>query len=131
MAFKWIKAQGIFIRGSFFNADSAFDTKEAGELKKILKEDIKKGFKKIIVDLSMCEFMDSTFIGVLVLTLKEIGEVGGELRLVRPPSLAHTVLAGTRTLELFNVLDTVEQAIRSIQYMNKVHDRLEELESAI
>ena len=105
--------------------------KEAGELKKILKEDIKKGFKKIVIDLSMCEFMDSTFIGVLVITLKEIAEVGGELRLVRPPSLAHTVLAGTRTLELFNVLDTVEQAIRSIQYMNKVHDRLQELESTI
>lgn len=28
-AFKWIKAQGISIQGSFFNADSAFDTKEA------------------------------------------------------------------------------------------------------
>lgn len=105
--------------------------KEAGELKKILKEDIKKGFKKIIIDLSMCEFMDSTFIGVLVITLKEIAEIGGELRLVRPPSLARTVLAGTRTLELFNVLDTVEQAIRSIQYMNKIHDRLQELESTI
>lgn len=28
-AFKWIKAQGLSIRGSFFNADSAFDTQEA------------------------------------------------------------------------------------------------------
>lgn len=28
-AFKWLKAQALSIRGSFFNADSAFDTKEA------------------------------------------------------------------------------------------------------
>jgi anti-anti-sigma factor len=105
--------------------------KEAGELKKILKEDINKGFKKIIIDLSMCEFLDSTFIGVLVLTLKEIAEVGGELRLVQPPSLANTVLAGTRTLELFNVLDTVEQATKSIQYMDTIHNSLEKLESTI
>jgi anti-anti-sigma factor len=105
--------------------------REAGELKKILKEDINKGFQKIIIDLSMCEFMDSTFIGVLVLILKEIAEVGGELRLVQPPSLANTVLAGTRTLELFNVLETVEQAIKSIQYMDTIHDSLEKLKRAI
>jgi anti-anti-sigma factor len=102
--------------------------REAGELKKILKEDINKGFKKIIIDLSMCEFMDSTFIGVLVLILKEIAEVGGELRLVQPPSLANTVLAGTRTLELFNILQTVEQAVKSIQYMDTIHNSLEKLE---
>ena len=102
--------------------------REAGELKKILKEDINKGFKKIIIDLSMCEFMDSTFIGVLVLILKEIAKVDGELRLVQPPSLANTILAGTRTLELFNVLQTVEQAVQSIQYMNPIHAGLEKLE---
>lgn len=28
-AFKWIKAQGLTIRGAFFNADSAFDTQES------------------------------------------------------------------------------------------------------
>ncbi len=28
-AFKWIKTQGLSIRGSFFNADSAFDTQES------------------------------------------------------------------------------------------------------
>ena len=28
-AFKWMKRQGLTIQGSYFNADSAFDTKEA------------------------------------------------------------------------------------------------------
>jgi hypothetical protein len=28
-AFKWVKKQGLSIQGSYFNADSAFDTKEA------------------------------------------------------------------------------------------------------
>jgi hypothetical protein len=28
-AFKWLKRQGLSIQGSYFNADSAFDTKEA------------------------------------------------------------------------------------------------------
>ena len=28
-AFRWIKAQGLSIQGAFFNADSAFDTREA------------------------------------------------------------------------------------------------------
>jgi anti-sigma B factor antagonist/stage II sporulation protein AA (anti-sigma F factor antagonist) len=78
----------------------------------------------------MCEFLDSTFIGVLVVILKEVAEVGGELRLVKPPSLAHTILAGTRTLELFNILDTTDQAINSIQYMDTIHDRLDKIDSA-
>ncbi|MGA8264114.1 MAG: STAS domain-containing protein [Ignavibacteriaceae bacterium] len=104
--------------------------KEAAEMKKILREDIKMGFKKIVIDLSMCEFLDSTFIGVLVVILKEVAEVGGELRLVKPPSLAHTILAGTRTLELFNILDTTDQAINSIQYMDTIHDRLDKIDSA-
>lgn len=104
--------------------------KEAAEMKKILREDIKMGFKKIVIDLSMCEFLDSTFIGVLVVILKEVAEVGGELRLVKPPSLAHTILAGTRTLELFNILDTTDQAINSIQYMDTIHYRLDKIDSA-
>ena len=31
-AFRWIKAQGLSIRGAFFNADSAFDTQESRKL---------------------------------------------------------------------------------------------------
>jgi anti-anti-sigma factor len=56
--------------------------KEAEEFKKILSRDIELGWKNIIVDLTDCEFIDSTFLGALVITLKKITGLGGNLKLV-------------------------------------------------
>jgi anti-sigma B factor antagonist/stage II sporulation protein AA (anti-sigma F factor antagonist) len=86
---------------------------EAGMLKKILNDDIEKGFKKIIIDLAQCDFIDSTFIGVLVVTLKKIAEIGGELRLIKPASFTNTILATSGTLTYFNIADTIEEGLKS------------------
>ena len=53
--------------------------KEAGHLKKNLDELIKSNQKKIIVDISQCEFIDSTFLGALVLALKSSAKIGGDV----------------------------------------------------
>ncbi len=90
--------------------------KEAGMLKYILNKDIFNGFRKIVIDLSQSEFIDSTFIGVLVITLKEIGKKSGELRIVQPMSIANTILEKTGTFDIFNVYDTLEEAIKSFGY---------------
>jgi len=50
--------------------------REASELKKQLDDLIKQNYKKIIVDISQCEFVDSTFLGVLVLSLKSSAKIG-------------------------------------------------------
>ncbi|MGA7837652.1 MAG: STAS domain-containing protein [Ignavibacteriaceae bacterium] len=90
--------------------------KEAGMLKFFLKKDIMKGFRKIVIDLSQCEFIDSTFIGVLVITLKDLAKISGELRIIQPVSLANTILAMTGTFDIFNVSDTLEQALKSFEF---------------
>ena len=41
--------------------------KEASQFKLILQTDIEKKFKMLVVDISRVEFMDSTFLGTLVL----------------------------------------------------------------
>ena len=56
--------------------------KEAEEFKLTLLHDIEEGAKKIVVDISECEFIDSTFLGALVVSLKKITSLGGDLRLV-------------------------------------------------
>ena len=89
--------------------------KEAGQLKKSLDDLIKDNQKKIIVDLSQCEFIDSTFLGVLVLSLKSSAKIGGDLRLVKPAEVVKTLMEKAGTLNVFNLYDSMDEAIRSYE----------------
>ena len=89
--------------------------KEASQLKKNLDEFIKDKNKKIIVDISRCEFIDSTFLGVLVLSLKSIAKIGGDLRLVKPDEVVKALMEKAGTLNVFNLYNTLDDAIKSIE----------------
>ncbi len=87
--------------------------KEAGELKNILTVDIENGYRKLVVDISHCEFIDSTFLGALVFTLKQISKVGGDIRIVKSERLAGPFMKKLGTLKIFNISNSVEAAIES------------------
>ena len=89
--------------------------KEASQLKKSLDELIKNNHKKIIVDISQCEFVDSTFLGVLVLSLKSSAKIGGDVRLVKPHEIVKTLMERAGTLNVFNFYDSIDEAIRSFE----------------
>lgn len=89
--------------------------KEAGQLKKNLDDLIKDNQKKIIVDLSQCEFIDSTFLGVLVLSLKASAKIGGDIRLIKPAEVVKTLMEKAGTLNVFNLYDSMDEAIRSYE----------------
>jgi len=89
--------------------------KEAGQLKKNLDELINSNQKKIIVDISQCEFIDSTFLGALVLALKSSAKIGGDVRLIKPHEIVKTLMDKAGTLNVFNLYDSVEEAIKSFE----------------
>lgn len=68
---------------------------------------------KIIVDLSYCTYVDSTFVGLIVKIYRRISEKNGQLKLVFPETKAmihfHTI-GITRMVECFN---TLNQAVKS------------------
>jgi len=68
---------------------------------------------KIIIDLSACTYVDSTFVGLIVKIYKRISEKNGQLKLVFPETKAmiyfHTI-GITRLAPCFNNLD---QAVKS------------------
>jgi anti-anti-sigma factor len=89
---------------------------ESLEFKQILDEDIQFNFKKIVVDLSLCEFMDSTFLGTLVVAQKNIAKKGGEIKLVEPASVLQTLMAKAGTLKVFDSYKNLNDAVDSFSY---------------
>ena len=90
--------------------------KEASELKKILDEDVLLKYRRIVVDISKCEFMDSTFLGALVLAQKKITQLGGEIKLVEPLHVMQVLLEKACTLKLFDSYTTQREAIESFSF---------------
>lgn len=87
--------------------------KEADEFKQRLAENIENGYKKIVVDLTDCEFIDSTFLGALVISLKKLTSLGGDLRLVGFQPAVNSMFELTRMYRVFETFKTKEDAILS------------------
>ncbi len=87
--------------------------REAEYLKEKLTQKINAGYVKVIVDLSSVEFLDSTFLGVIVGTLKKVVKQGGDLKLVgfRPP--VRSMFELTRLFRVFETYSELQDAIKS------------------
>ena len=88
---------------------------DADEFKQVLAQEIEDGARKIIVDLSECEFIDSTFLGALVVSLKKITTLNGDLRLVGFQPAVHSMFELTRMYRVFEAFKTKEDAILSFE----------------
>ena len=89
--------------------------KEAEEFKRRLLGDINQGWRKIIIDLSDCEFIDSTFLGALVVSLKKMTTLGGDLRLIGFQPAVHTMFELTRMYRVFESFEQKEDALDSFR----------------
>jgi anti-anti-sigma factor len=89
--------------------------KEANQFKLILQADIEKKFKKLVVDISQVEFMDSTFLGTLVLAKRNITHIGGDLKLVEPLSVFKALMEKTSTLNIFESYKSASDAVMSFK----------------
>jgi anti-anti-sigma factor len=89
--------------------------KESDEFKNLLLDDVNQGFRKIVVDLSDCEFIDSSFLGTLVVFLKKLTTAGGDLKLIGFQPAVHTMFELTRLYRVFDIFDTKEEALQSFK----------------
>ncbi len=110
MDFTQEEQKGIFIK--YVHLTRA--TKEHAEkFKKFLLKDIKEKNNKVIVDLSQCEFIDSTFISSLVIALKSITNTGGSLKLIAVHSDVLSILELTGMVKVFGVYKSLKEAMAS------------------
>jgi anti-sigma B factor antagonist/stage II sporulation protein AA (anti-sigma F factor antagonist) len=87
---------------------------EALKFKKHLEMDIELGYKTILVDLSNCNSLDPAFIGVLVVTLKQLMRLGGSIKIVKPGMFSKSMLNLTGTIEIFEIYESLDNAIASM-----------------
>ena len=86
---------------------------EAKEFREIIEEKINSGHNRVVIDLSKCEIIDSTFFGVVILALQKITDLRGKLKVVEPVNPKEDIFTITNTLRLFDLYKTREDAIKS------------------
>lgn len=89
--------------------------KEAEEFKNILNQGVDSGNNKIVIDLSYCEFVDSTFLGTIVLSLKKVTAVGGDIKLVGFKPAVQSMFELTRISKVFETFGSTDEALGSFQ----------------
>ncbi|GEM_PF-1192780 len=83
---------------------------EASDLKKYLFTILNEGINNIIVDLNNCNFIDSTFFGVLVGTLKKAKSTNGNVFLVYDPVKQLPLFTETGLAKIFTTFSNLEEA---------------------
>ena len=90
---------------------------KSSKLKDLLVQYISDGEKNIILDCSKIKFMDSTFLGAMVISLKKIVVTNGDIRLivgdVNTP--VWIMFETTRMFKVFKSYESVPSAIKSFK----------------
>ena len=92
---------------------------EALRFKKHLETDISLGYNIIIIDLSNCNALDSAFIGVMVVILKQLMRLGGSIKIVKPGMFSKSLLNLTGTIEIFELYESLDCAMTSISFSSE------------
>jgi anti-sigma B factor antagonist len=88
-------------------------------LREIMNELIAEGWKKILLNLSEVEWVDSAGIGELVAGIKMAGRFGSSVRLLRLGDRVRHVLSISQILPLLDVHENEMEAIASFQAPEK------------
>ena len=89
--------------------------KETDEFRNRLKKDVEEGWRYIIVDLKNNTFMDSTFLGSLIITLKTVAKLGGDLRIAGVRGDTKAIFEFTGTSRVFKMFKNREAAVNSFK----------------
>lgn len=82
-------------------------------LPRIIGEILNDGSKKILLNLSDMDYIDSNGLGELVQVFRESKRGGASLRLLKPHDRVAKTLRLTNLLPMFKVYDTEEDALKA------------------
>jgi anti-sigma B factor antagonist len=82
-------------------------------LPKLIEELLDEGARKILLNLSEMDYIDSNGLGELVQTLKTSKRFGAQLVLLKPQDRVRKTLKLTNLLPMFNVYETEADALNA------------------
>jgi anti-sigma B factor antagonist len=84
-------------------------------LRKMIRELVENGRRKILLDLGDVDYIDSSGIGEMVAAYTTVRNAQGELKLVHLTRRVHDILQITRLYTVFDVQDDEASALRSFR----------------
>ena len=88
---------------------------EAIVFKTVVKEDINSGYNKLVIDLSKCDYIDSTFFGAIIVASRMLIDIGYKLKVIKPAVAGEYIFTHTNYLKAFDDYKTREEAIKSFE----------------
>jgi len=88
---------------------------EAIAFRKIVVGKINSGHTKLVIDLSKCDFIDSTFFGAIIMASKMLIDLGFKLKVVKQTIAGEFIFTHAYTSRVFDIYKTREEAIKSFE----------------
>ena len=111
-AFEKIYVDGVFV----IAVNLSYGTiNEAKPFRKIVKEDINSGHTKLVIDISKCGYIDSSFFGVIIMASKMLIDIGYKLKVVKPTIVGEYIFTDTDYRKVFDKYKTREEAFKSFE----------------
>jgi anti-sigma B factor antagonist len=89
---------------------------EIHELRDAVRDLVKQGKKKIILNLAGVDYIDSSGVGELVANFTAVRNAGGELKLLNLTQKVQDVLHVTKLATVFDIKDDEFHAVKSFDY---------------
>lgn len=75
-------------------------------------QEAEKSIKNYVIDMEKVDFMDSAGLGTLIAMLKRVTERGGDMKIACLQKKPRMVFEITRAYKVFEIYDSVEDALR-------------------
>ncbi len=111
-AFEIIYVDGVFVIAVNLTRSTL---NEANAFRKMVEGEINSGHTKLVIDISKCGYIDSTFFGVIIMASKMLIDIGYKLKVVKPKVAGEFIFISTDTIRLLDIYGTREEAIKSFE----------------
>jgi len=98
--------------------------REAKPMWELFESEMIFDWKRIIIDLSVCTFIDSTFIGMIIKLYRRINESNSQLKLVFPQITdieSFRVVGITKVIECFKSIDLAVASFQPDSEVKRIH----------